>query len=114
MASYASVVGKVIAQLRSEKGLDQVGMANAVGIGQSTWSRLENGDSALSIDQLSKVAELLGVEPSQILIKADQVVSQLKADQVSVVSDRLNKNVSGANLLFGAALALLVLKALKK
>ena len=42
-------------------------MAESVGVGQSTWSRLENGASALTVEQLAAAAAVLGARPSASL-----------------------------------------------
>ncbi|MBI2241011.1 MAG: helix-turn-helix transcriptional regulator [Magnetospirillum gryphiswaldense] len=114
VAPYAAIVGKVISELRRVNGMEQTALAAALGVAQSTWSRIENGGSALSIDQLRKVAEALKTTPSQILAQADQVAEKIAAEQVTVVSERPAKDDTGVKLLFGAALGLLVLRAMRK
>ena len=57
--TYPAVLGAVLVRKRKEMGLDQVTVAKKVGVSRTTWSRVENGEVALSIDQLPKVAEVL-------------------------------------------------------
>jgi len=57
--NYNSIVGAVISRKRSEEGLNQSDLAEAVGVGISTWSRIENGDGSCSIEQLKLACEKL-------------------------------------------------------
>jgi len=63
----AAVLGAVLAKLRTLKGMKQADLAEAVKVGASTWSRVEKGESGLSIDQLRLVAKALGQTPGRIL-----------------------------------------------
>lgn len=76
--SYPAIVGSVLVSLRKERGMNQVELSDAVGVKQATWSRVENGMSALSIEQLGKAAAKLGVMPYQILHKADEATDYMK------------------------------------
>jgi len=62
-----AVLGAVLAKLRSLQGLKQIDLAEAVGVGTSTWSRVEKGEGDLSIDQLRLAAKALGSTASQII-----------------------------------------------
>lgn len=59
-------VGLALRAIRKNLELDQTAIATAVGVTQSTWSRIENGESALNIDQLEAAAIALDVEPEEI------------------------------------------------
>jgi len=113
-ASYPALVGKVLADFREKNGLDQAAMAEKVGISRSTWSRIENGDSGLSMDQLAKAAEALGTEPSKILAEADRAGRALKEGGVTITPTRADAPGSGTTFLFGAALGALIVTALSK
>ena len=54
--TYQAVLGRLIVQKRQEKQIDQGEMARHVGVSRSTWSRIEAGASALTMDQLAKAA----------------------------------------------------------
>ncbi|MCY1260062.1 transcriptional regulator, y4mF family [compost metagenome] len=71
VTTYAAIVGAVLAQVRSAGGLTQGDLAKAVGIGPSTWSRIEKGESSLSVDQLKLAADALNLPASQILEMVD-------------------------------------------
>lgn len=71
ITTSAAVLGQILVKLRTERGLKQSDLATAVGIGPSTWSRIEKGESGLSIDQLKLAARALSVTPGQILDMAE-------------------------------------------
>ncbi|MBC7953644.1 MAG: helix-turn-helix transcriptional regulator [Rhodospirillaceae bacterium] len=108
--AYPALVGKVLTKRREGRGWDQAKMSQLVGLSRSTWSRIENGESALTMDQLAKAAEVLGVAPHEILADADKAQELIVDGGLKVVPERNN---AGLTLLAGAALALLVANALK-
>jgi len=67
VTTSSAVLGAVLAKLRSLQGLKQIDLAEAVGVGTSTWSRVEKGEGDLSIDQLRLAAKALGSTASQII-----------------------------------------------
>lgn len=67
VTTYGAIVGAVLAQIRAASNLTQGDLAQAVGIGPSTWSRIEKGESSLSVDQLKLAADMLKTSPSHIL-----------------------------------------------
>ena len=119
LTSYSAIVGQVLFNLRQERDIKQGDMAVAVNIGQSTWSRIEKGEVALSIDQLARAAARLGGLPSDVLRWADQAAQQIKQEErVEVLNDRpvdvKEKSNAGALLLGAGALAALIWAARKK
>lgn len=73
MISYRRIVGAALAKLRREAGKTGAACAAEMGLTGSTWSRIERGQSALSIDQLHRAAHVLGCSPSAVLALADDV-----------------------------------------
>jgi transcriptional regulator with XRE-family HTH domain len=67
VTTYAAILGAVLGQIRTAAGLKQSDLAAAVGVGPSTWSRIEKGESSLSTDQLKLAADALKTSPSEIL-----------------------------------------------
>ena len=61
-----SSIGKIIQKLRKDKNLTQEELAEKIGIGTSNISYIENGKFAPSIENFAKIAEVLGVEPSEL------------------------------------------------
>jgi transcriptional regulator with XRE-family HTH domain len=66
VTTSSAVLGAILAKLRTEKGMKQGELADKVEIGASTWSRIEKGESGISIEQLRSAAKALGVKPGLI------------------------------------------------
>ena len=110
VVTYATLVGKVLQQIRKEKAIEQVDVANAHGISQSADSRLESGNSTLTVAQLRTAAMFIGVRAHEILQQADQMEQLALVEQgVTVVSEKPN-NAAAAIVGLGILLALLSAK----
>ena len=115
VATYAGVLGAVLARQRSARGMTQAQLAEAVGLSQSAWSRVENGSSAATADQLALAAGVLGVSPGKLVSDADQAAASLSRRGVRVVPSRTDTTLEGAVVVLGlAALLGLVLVAASK
>ena len=86
--TYQTVLGRLIVQKRKEKGIDQKEMARRVGVSRSTWSRIESGSSAMSMDQLAKAASALGEPLGGLMLEVDDVVRGLQKEGVKVHDSR--------------------------
>lgn len=98
-----AVLGRVLVQLRTAKEMKQAELAAAIGLGASTWSRIEKGDSGLSVDQLRQVAKVLGVTPGVILDLVDagekEVLRQgMQLDSSSTSLTSISKGASTNNM----------------
>ncbi len=85
--TYPALVGNVLAQLRKEKGIGQAEFGALVGIGQSTWSRIEKGESALTIEQLAKAAFQLDLAPHEFLAVVDGARENLEDQGIGDLQD---------------------------
>jgi transcriptional regulator with XRE-family HTH domain len=90
--TYPALVGNVLAQLRKEKGIGQAEFGALVGIGQSTWSRIEKGESALTIEQLAKAARQLELAPHELLAVVDGAKENLRDQGIGTLMDRIGAN----------------------
>lgn len=63
-------------------------MATCLKLSTSGWSRLESGDTIMSLTQLRKAATRLGVPPSAIVHQADVLADQLEATGTRVLDDK--------------------------
>lgn len=59
--------GDKIRFYRIQKKITQDEIAQALGITQRTFSKIENNEIQLKIDRLEKIAELLQVEPNDLM-----------------------------------------------
>ena len=92
--NYSSIIGKTIAIIRQNCGLEQKDLAVGMGINQSSLSRIERGITTLSIKQLYKVAGCLKISPSKIVIIADQVSEILSSEDIFVGCDDFDESKS--------------------
>ncbi len=106
--TYTAVVGGVIERLRTQRGMNQNMVAAALGIGQPAYSKLENGESTMSIAQLRVVAERLGTSPWMVLREADMLTQQLLAQGVEIKNE---KEASTGAILIGLGILAALLAA---
>lgn len=107
--TYPAIIGRTIVEMRKEKGLSQGDLSSGVNVTPSTWSKVERGVSALSIEQLALAAQTIGVSPSEITLKADEASRKLQEQGVDVRNERLSdENNTGVILIGVAAIALAI------
>lgn len=92
--TYQAIVGTILINMRQQFQIDQALVAQHVGVTPSTWSRVERGESALTVTQLAKAAEVLRVKPSVILSSAEQAKEHLERQGVHVRYDKIIKQSS--------------------
>jgi transcriptional regulator with XRE-family HTH domain len=101
--SYGQIVGQVIRGRREMQGINLLAMAESVALATpSGWSRVETGDTAMTLSQLRKAAKKLGVDPADVVREADVIAAQLETTGV-MVHDEKPKNL-GKVLLGGAGI----------
>ncbi len=64
-------VGITISRLRVEKGLTQENLSGLAGIARSHLAALENGEKTVKLDTLWKIADALGVAPSELIRRTE-------------------------------------------
>lgn len=102
--TYQSVIGRIIVKFRKALNIDQSVLAASVGITQSTWTRIERGESPLTVDQLARASESLMVHPSNILLEAERAIGELRKQGVIIRTDKTEtKNKNKAMAMIGAA-----------
>lgn len=61
-----STTGYKVRKVRELKGITQTYVADALGVKQNTYSRMETGAIKIQEEQLGRIAEVLGVEKEEI------------------------------------------------
>lgn len=84
---YARVLGAVVEHFRKRLSINQEAMAKAIGVSQSAYSRLEKGQSAMSVVQLRAISAQLGLAPEAIVHNAEVYAAQLQQQGVSVTKE---------------------------
>jgi transcriptional regulator with XRE-family HTH domain len=104
---YGQIVGQVIRGRRELQGITLATMAAGLALASpSGWSRVETGDTAITLAQLRKAAKTFGVEPWKMVRDADRLAAQLEDKGIMVHDDR-PKNL-GKWLLGGAGILALL------
>ena len=67
--------GEKIRMIREMRGLSQENVATLLGIAQTTYSRIETNQTKLEAGMLTKVAEVLGVSPMDILSSQPAIIN---------------------------------------
>ncbi|MCI1047793.1 helix-turn-helix domain-containing protein [Caballeronia zhejiangensis] len=91
VVTLPSVIGLILEAARKERGLSQGEIAPSVGVAVSTWSRIENGESALTVEQLAKAAQALQISSSSILRAAEEKLIDLQSRGVVISADRISE-----------------------
>ncbi len=112
--SYPAIVGRIIEYLRKEKGLKQETVATKLKLKQATWSRIERGQSGISLEQLSNVSDLLGTTPHQIIKNADYAKDALSNQGIKVHPQIIAKPSNNMALIGLIALSAMILTAILK
>ena len=86
-------------------------MATALGILQPAYSRIEKGDTSITVTQLRIVARTLNMRPSYILDETDRWTQRLRAQGVTISDE---KEVPQAALLIGLGILAAALLAVAK
>ena len=83
-------LGNRIKELRSARDLTQEQMADYIGISRQKYARIEKGTNSITLDILSKIADLLDVTVGDITKVLDEGTSTLyRAGSDSLSSDNL-------------------------
>jgi transcriptional regulator with XRE-family HTH domain len=70
---YYAIVGRVVRLQRESRGIKLRAFAAKLLMSFSGWSRVETGDTVMTVEQLKKAADALGVRPSDIVRLADDM-----------------------------------------
>ena len=88
-------LGQKIKKLRELKNFTQSHIASELGITQSAYSKMEQGETEVSYSKLSKIAEVLGMAPEEIMTFNEQMIFNVMHNQTGngfVVNKGLTEN----------------------
>jgi transcriptional regulator with XRE-family HTH domain len=112
---YNTLIGKILQRHREHIGKNQSEVAEVAGLTQSAYSRIESGQSPLTLPHLHAISYALGIKPDEVLKEADQIAGKLVSQNVSVPFDKPeNSDDTKAALLIGLGILLLILAATSK
>ena len=64
-------LGRVVRVLRAEKGFSQESFSDFVGLHRTYIGAIERGERNVSLQNLTRIAEALGLSPSELLRRAE-------------------------------------------
>ncbi len=102
--TYSSIVGQVLAQYRKNRGLEQSDMAEKTGITQSTWSRIERGESTLTLEQLNQIANGLGISPEKIMRDITRAQETIIKEGIEIERKSTSKKLNAGAMIAAVAL----------
>ena len=88
--SYPAAVGAVLQALRKVRLADQAELGRAVGLGIAAWSKIENGQTAVTVEQLALAACELETTPAEILALAEEWFIEAAKHGVAATATRLS------------------------
>jgi len=71
---YIKALGQAVRELRKAKGYSQEGFADEVGLHRTYMGAIERGEQNLTIKNVVRVSSTLGIEPSDLLSKAEELL----------------------------------------
>lgn len=81
---YAQIVGNVVRSQRTLRGISLSAMAEQIGFSASGWSRIETGDTTMTVAHLRSAAKMLNLEPSAVIQSADTLAARFEAAGIPV------------------------------
>ncbi len=99
--SIPAIIGSLIAKRRIERDLSQTDAAHFLDIGTSSWSRIENGETSMTLDQLFAICKGLDLKPSAFLTLVEEKIAVLESKDIVVHAHKL-KNKKKAKLVDAA------------
>lgn len=119
--SFSAVLGVVLSNLRKNRGIEQGEMATRMGLSQPSYSRLEGGKSAFSVDQMYQAADAIGIGFEELNTRLIHNIRELQANGIQIVQPARGNTVKAQNqssdvgqLVAGAALGALLFSLLTK
>ena len=82
----------MIRDARQQKGYSQEYIAYLLNISQSQYSKLENGVYALGIDMLSRLLDVLEINPLEIIDFSEKQKSIIREKQKSIIREKQKNN----------------------
>ncbi|PHS68092.1 MAG: transcriptional regulator [Flavobacterium sp.] len=70
------IVGNKIKELRKSKRLSQEEVADFLNVSQSTYARIEKGESNSWVNNIAPICELFDIKPDELLKQDTIVISQ--------------------------------------
>lgn len=102
--SFISILGLTLRDIREKKDdCKQKTIAEALSMTTAGWSKIEKGQSAISVANLSKVAKVFEMSTSSILKQVEESIKELEKDGWIVSDDKLEEDDLNTGWSFASA-----------
>jgi transcriptional regulator with XRE-family HTH domain len=105
--TYDELLGRIIEHRRKHRGLLQKPIADALDITQSAYSRLEKGQSAMSVSQLRIIASHVHASGGQLLNEADHYAGLFQRQGGELIREKQEPSAAGFLVALGILTAIL-------
>jgi|GEM_PF-4527521 len=87
--SIPAVIGSLLAKRRMDQALSQTDAADILDISTSSWSRIENGETSMTMDQLFAICRALELKPSAFFALVEDKIALLEEKGITVNPHKL-------------------------
>lgn len=108
--TYGALLGRIIEYRRKQLDVLQEPIANALGITQSAYSRLEKGQSAMTVTQLRTIASHVRGTPAQLLEETERYAALFRRQGGEIIGEKQESSAAGVLVALGILAALLAAK----
>lgn len=105
--AYGALLGRVIDHHRAARKINQEAVAAALGITQSAYSKLEKGQSTISVVQLNTIAAQLNMPASTLIQDTERYAAHLRRQGVAITNEKQESSAAGLLIALGLLAALL-------
>src|SRR5579859_6983891 len=92
--AFKQALGKIILQLRSNRGISQEKLALDAEVDRTRVGEIERGEANVTIDILSRVANILGQKLGALIVEAEELSSGVISKVVPTVKpEYINRNI---------------------
>ena len=103
--TYTAIIGAALRKARERGDREQSEIAASLGLTQSSYSRIESGQTSITMVQLSRICQVLDIRPEMFVGEVERVKLGLIHQGVTVHTDKQSAIGDGVtNVLLGAAL----------
>lgn len=78
-----------ITHIRKQKKLSQTDVADVLGISQNAYSRIERGETKLTVDRIKQIAKVLDVKYYDLLSGASAHIDSGESEQIEILKEEL-------------------------
>lgn len=105
--TYDQLLGRVIEYRRRQLDLLQEPFASALDVTQSAYSRLEKGQSAMTVTQLRTIATLVRATPARLLDEADTFAATFQRQGGELIKEKQDSSAAPLLVALGLLAAML-------